>query len=152
MLVAATEVAHLFDGSLVVDRVDNANYICLWERSTQTPIRLRTESALLSRLTGKHNVWTDLGDLLKQLLIRLLCLCRRKTCAVWSKVFFRLKKVTKGVCIFMISQQRSPQFNEVSGAVHVYSCTWIVHNMCRNSLWCDICRYGDFLSSVRNLG
>lgn len=30
--------------------------------------------------------------------------------------------------------------------------TWIVHNMCGNSLWCHICRYGDFLSSVGNLG
>lgn len=43
MEMAATEEAHLFYGLLVVDRVDNANHICLWERPTQTPIRLLLE-------------------------------------------------------------------------------------------------------------
>lgn len=69
------EVTDLIYGLLVVDRVDNANHICLQHRPTQTSIRILSELSTSLSVTEMHNALTDLGDLLKQLLICLLSVC-----------------------------------------------------------------------------
>lgn len=57
-----------------------------YERSRhRRPLGFYLNSALLSKLTENHNALTDLGDLLKQLLIGLLRLCRGKTSALQLK-------------------------------------------------------------------
>lgn len=43
MEMPAAEEAHLLDRGLVIDSVDDANDICLQERSAQTAIRLSPE-------------------------------------------------------------------------------------------------------------
>lgn len=43
MEMPAAEEARLLDGCLVVDSVDDANHICLQERSAESAIRLSPE-------------------------------------------------------------------------------------------------------------
>lgn len=111
------EVTDLIYGLLVVDRVDNANHICLQNRPTQTAIRILPELSTSLSVTEMHHAPTDLGDLLKQLLICLLSLCWRKTSILQLKLGNVLSQFTSQqnppICLLFILQNRLAQLNAV---------------------------------------
>lgn len=121
--MSSAGATHLLNGHLVVDGVDNANDVCLSERSADTWLGLQLECHC------EQNSPTYLRNFLKQLLICLLCFYRKKHKCVDRTPGRRRNKGTPQSCLT----------------------TWIIYNVSGNPFWCDIRRYRDLLDSIRNL-